>query len=141
MSRILPVAGLGLLLAMIAGGGAAFGEGPKNAGQGELALLMQRNFGHLHALVQTAFFETAMRKPETGDYQQIRREAEAIAKIARQAQQAHSRGAKFDELAAKLEKHAEKASAAAARHDLAEINVEVGEMAEYCAKCHAAFRW
>lgn len=130
-------AALALAGALLTGGTAV----AKQHEGGGLAELMQSNRDSLQQMVDTAYFTSLERKLGQQDYQQIRKQAETISANAKQARQKFSRGEKFDKIARKLEEHASKTAQAAAEGKLPDVNVEIGEMAEYCAACHNAFRW
>ncbi len=140
--RQMSTAGTVIILVGLATGTAVLGQVQKEHEEAKgLAALMQVNRQHFEAMVQTAYFEGAERRLQSSDYQNIRQQAQAIAGIARQVQQDYSRGERFEEIAGDLQEHAEEGAKAAPREDLPEINVQIGEMAEYCAKCHQEFRW
>ena len=109
--------------------------------EGGLAALMERNKEHFQSVVETAFLTSLDKQLQEVDFQGIRQDAEAISGLMRQARENHSRGDQFDDLAKDVEEHATKAAEAASKQKLPEINVEVGEMAEYCAECHNTYRW
>ena len=96
---------------------------------------------HFADLVEKAYFTSVLRQLKAEEYRQLAADAGAIAGYAEQVRTAFSKGEKFERHARDLEKHAQKAAAAAGRSNLPEVNKEVGEMAEYCAKCHDGFRW
>lgn len=140
--RRISTAGTVIILIGLATGTAVLGQGEQQRAEGDgLAALMQKNRQHFETLVQTAYFEGVQRPLQAEDHQQIGQQAQAIAGLAKQVQQNYPRGDEFKEIAGDLQEHAEKAAKAAEQKDLPKANVEIGEMAEYCAKCHLSFRW
>lgn len=102
---------------------------------------MKKNHQNLETLVQTAYLQGVERQLKTEDYRKIAEAANAIAEVARQARQEHSRGEEFNDLADDLQEHAQKTAEAAKDENHPDVNEEIGEMAEYCAACHQKFRW
>jgi cytochrome c556 len=88
-----------------------------------------------------AYFKSLDQPLQPENYQWIRQEAQGIATMARQARLNHSRGEGFEEVARDLEKHAAEVATSAAQEDLPDINEHIGQVAEYCAECHNAYRW
>jgi cytochrome c556 len=127
-----------MLLTLLAGGIPSFGQPEEDDG---LAALMQRNRQHFSHVVDMAFFKSLEQPLQTENYQWIQVEAQAIAALARQARLDHSRGEGFEEIARSLEKHAGEVATHAEGENLPDINVHIGEMAEYCAECHNTYRW
>jgi cytochrome c556 len=121
-------------------GGVLFAQEKHRHDEG-LAELMRHNLENFESMVGIAYFEAARRQLETEDFRRIEEEANQIADHGRQAAASYSRGEKFDKIAGDLVSHAEKVGKAAGEEDLPEVNVQIGEVAEYCAKCHNAFRW
>ena len=131
-----------MVLTVLVSGTMVFGEtnqqGEKDEG---LAALMEKNHKNLETAVQTAYLDGVENQLQEQDYQKIDEAVRAIADVAQQAKQNYSQGDAFDAIAGELQEHAEKAGSAAAEQNHPEVNVEIGEMAEYCAACHQEFRW
>ena len=140
--RRISTAGTVIILIGLATGTAVLGQmEQQRRDAGGLKALMEENRQHFEAVVQTAYFEGVQRPLRSEDYQKIGEHSQAIARLARQAEQNYSRGEQFDDIAEDLREHAEEAAGAAGEENLPEVNVQIGEMAEYCAKCHLKFRW
>jgi cytochrome c556 len=131
------------LLLLTAGSASAAGEEhpPGHQHVAGLAGIMEENRTHFAALVEKAYLTGVQRRLQAEDFAAIRLGAEAVARIAGKVRSGFSRGEEFDRLATELEEHAGKAAAAAGAGSHPKLNVEIGEMAEYCAACHDAFRW
>jgi cytochrome c556 len=130
--------GGGLLLAMLAGGIPSFGQPEEEEG---LAALMQRIRQHFTHTVDMAYFQSLDRPLQPENYQWLRQEAQGLATMARQVRLHHSLGEDFDQVATGLEKHAAEVATEATQENLPGINEQLGEVAEYCAECHNAYRW
>jgi hypothetical protein len=130
--------GGGLLLTMLAAGIPSFGQPEEEDG---LAALMQRMRQHFTHTVDMAYFQSLDHQLRTEDYQWLGQEVQELAAMARQARLDYSLGKGFNEIANDLEKHADKVATQAAQENLAATNEHLGEVAEYCAACHHAYRW
>jgi len=106
-----------------------------------LGTLMRDIREHFVRLVERAYFTGVLIPMQPKDYEDMAGEAREIGKYIGEAETHFSRGPKFDHWAKELLEHAQKVEKAAGKQELAEVNVEIGEMAEYCAKCHYEFRW
>ncbi|MFO7653573.1 MAG: hypothetical protein R6X25_07090 [Candidatus Krumholzibacteriia bacterium] len=111
--------------------------------EGSLAALMERNRDHFEDIVRIALMQSLDEPLEAEDFRQLQRDASATAELAERVRKefGEDEGEGFRELAGELASHAKQASSAAEQRQLPEVNVQVGEMGEYCAQCHLQYRF